>query len=500
MSDLKIYESKTLILAMNERVKDYQCLIEQLDSLSAAFHEIVQLSDFKGKTADAIKGFYLAQIDVINAWKAFIEQHISFIKKVENMLSERNLSGNTLVYVPFLEETLKNTTQKANQIVYEKEQELKRIFHGIDDIISLTAFSSQDYFEQMHNAEKERKDTLDKVYELDYQLAKEYKESESAESYVNQLYQQILRSSNKDGITSPIYFNSKAYHNSEIFLLKKEQLEKWAKETNGIASKGKSDKEDITVFSILGGVGKYAITAQSLTNIALVWGKQVQFLKKEDNEARAVIHTAKWIKGKGINPFFKKLARTMDKSIRNPGPYMKGLMKVDGYIEQIAKAQIFGISKAKSFDHFVKTVVAGVKEDTHGIETSKIPKMITKRIYPLDFALNVAEEGWNLQNEYKKGKLDGKDWAVSGSNIVIKTGATTAGALIGGTIGALGGPAGAAVGTYLGGMAGAWLGDSLASIAEDAIRKGPKAAMKNAGSEMEKSANKGFNWVKGVFK
>lgn len=72
MSSLKIYEASTLLSSMNERIKDYQNLKEQLEALKAAFQEIVHLSDFKGKAADAIKGFYRAQIDVVNAWEDFL--------------------------------------------------------------------------------------------------------------------------------------------------------------------------------------------------------------------------------------------------------------------------------------------------------------------------------------------------------------------------------------------------------------------------------------------
>lgn len=229
MSSLKIYESKTLLSSMKERAKDYQNLKEQLESLKAAFQEIVQLDDFKGKTADAIKGFYRAQIDVVNAWENFIDQHISFLKGVAGSVANRNLSGNTLVHVPFLDETLKKAAQKSNQIVADKEEQLKRIFGNINDIISLKVFSSGEFDHQMHRAEKERKDTIDQVFELDNQLVKEYKRSESAESYAKKLFHQLSVSSQKDGIVSPVHFDSKAYHNSEIYRLKKENQEQGTK-------------------------------------------------------------------------------------------------------------------------------------------------------------------------------------------------------------------------------------------------------------------------------
>jgi hypothetical protein len=225
MSNLKIYEASTLLSAISERIKDYQNLQEQLEDLKEAFQEIVQLSDFKGKAANAIKGFYRAQIDVVNSWEDFINQHLSFFKSVEGSVTERNLSGNTLVHVPFLEENLMKAAKKSYELVSDNERKLKRIFCNIDDIISLDVFSSAEFDHQMYLAEKERKDTLEKVYELDYDLVNRYQKSQPAESYTKLLFQQLLESSTKNGIVSSINFDTKAYRNSEIYQVKKAELE-----------------------------------------------------------------------------------------------------------------------------------------------------------------------------------------------------------------------------------------------------------------------------------
>ncbi|NMD72238.1 hypothetical protein HHO41_18365 [Bacillus sp. DNRA2] len=221
MSYLKIYEASTLLSSINERIKDYQNLQKQLEDLKGAFQEIVQLSDFKGKAAEAIKGFYRAQMDVVHAWEDFIDQHLSFLKSVEGAVSERNLSGNTLVHVPFLEETLMKAAKKSTEIVSEKKSELNRIFCNIDDIISLDVFSSTEFDHQIYLVEKERKDTLEKVHELDYDLVNRYKMSQPAETYAKLLFQQLLQSSTKNGAILPIHFDKKAYHNSEIYRAKK---------------------------------------------------------------------------------------------------------------------------------------------------------------------------------------------------------------------------------------------------------------------------------------
>ncbi|WP_246140949.1 hypothetical protein [Bacillus marasmi] len=73
----------------------------------------------------------------------------------------------------------------------------------------------------MNLAEKERKDTLEKVHELDYNLVNQYQKSQPAESYAKLLFHQLLQSSTKNGAISPIHFNTKAYHSSEIYRVKK---------------------------------------------------------------------------------------------------------------------------------------------------------------------------------------------------------------------------------------------------------------------------------------
>jgi len=238
MSDLKIYESKNLIAAMEERASDYRKLKEQLEPLKKAFRKIVNLTDFQGKAADAIKGFYQAQIDVVDAWECFLDTYIAFLDDTERAAEELNLSGNTVVQVPFLQEVLWKTDRKSNDIVSEEEETLTRIFYKIDDLISLNVFSREAVDQKMHQAEKERKDTIEKVHQLDRHLVKEYQVSETQENYALQLFMQLMESSRKNGAISPIYFDSEAYHNSEIYQLK-DEVEKRAKEY--LAFKEKQD-------------------------------------------------------------------------------------------------------------------------------------------------------------------------------------------------------------------------------------------------------------------
>ncbi|MBO1511189.1 T7SS effector LXG polymorphic toxin [Metabacillus bambusae] len=59
-------------------VKSQECinLREQLEQVKRKCNDIVTLDDqFQGKGADAIKNFYRAQIDVVEAWLRLIDRH-----------------------------------------------------------------------------------------------------------------------------------------------------------------------------------------------------------------------------------------------------------------------------------------------------------------------------------------------------------------------------------------------------------------------------------------
>ncbi|WP_079506502.1 hypothetical protein [Mesobacillus jeotgali] len=272
-----------------------------------------------------------------------------------------------------------------------------------------------------------------------------------------------------------------------------------ATKVSGKGSKQKKAIED-SIFEFLEKYGNTAVYSQSAIATLLILGKQIRIQEKIGHRGRAVIHTANWIKGKGNNEFFKKLARRMDQSIRNPGRVMKTLMTADRLLEKVTRAQMIGISKAKSFPHFLKAVITGIDDGVHGIETSKIPRMIAKRVYAIDAVFNTAQEGVGLYREHQKGTLDGKDVAVAASNVIIKSSATAAGAIIGGTVGALLGPGGAAVGSFMGGSGGIWLGDKVAGFSEKVIREGPSEAIKDVGNSAKNKLDKGFNWAKDLFK
>lgn len=212
-----IYESQTLVSAMQTRVGQYKDLKEQLTELKKGFESIVHLDDeLQGQGAEAIKGFYKAQIDVVDSWLRLINRHVAFLSGIQGDTIEANLSE-TVVTVPFLEEELTNATRNSKEMVTAQKNDLKKILAGIDDIIQLKPFSDDAFFENIEKAETKRTQTIDKVNEIDHKWTTEYAKSEADQAAVAALMEQLKISSTRGGVVSPLYFNAAAYKNSEAY-------------------------------------------------------------------------------------------------------------------------------------------------------------------------------------------------------------------------------------------------------------------------------------------
>lgn len=212
-----IYESQTLVSAMQTRVGQYKDLKEQLTELKKGFESIVNLDDeLQGQGAEAIKGFYKAQIDVVDSWLRLFNRHVAFLSGIQGDTIEANLSE-TVVTVPFLEEELESASRNSKEMVTAQRNDLKKILAGIDDIIQLEPFSDDAFFENIEKAETKRTETIDKVNEIDHKWTTEYAKSEEDQAAVTALMEQLKVSSTRGGVVSPLYFNAAAYKNSEAY-------------------------------------------------------------------------------------------------------------------------------------------------------------------------------------------------------------------------------------------------------------------------------------------
>jgi predicted ribonuclease toxin of YeeF-YezG toxin-antitoxin module len=178
---------------MEVRLQEYNHIRKQLEQVKRKCNDIVNLDEqFQGKGADAIKGFYRGQIDVVEAWLRLIDRHIAFLNGIQGSTDEKELSGNIVVHLPLLEDELVHHIRNQKEMVAIQQDELQKIFNRIDDLIPLNAFSTNSFDDNIEKADKDRKDTIDAVNQLDQELTSEYKLSESDEQYVITLFQQLI--------------------------------------------------------------------------------------------------------------------------------------------------------------------------------------------------------------------------------------------------------------------------------------------------------------------
>jgi predicted ribonuclease toxin of YeeF-YezG toxin-antitoxin module len=227
---VKVFEAKTLIDSMEARSKQYQELREKLEQLKQICQNVVNLDEnLKGKGATAIKGFYQAQIDVLEAWLRLVNKQIAFFDGIEGTTEDRNLDGDTVIHLSFLENELPIADNLADEMVSTQRSELDKIFKRIDDLVELEAFLKDRFEAKMDRAEKLRRDTIGTMENLDNELKTEYQLTEGDEQYAITLFRQLQESSSQGAQFSPIHFNAKAYKTSEVYQLKK-QVEQHAKE------------------------------------------------------------------------------------------------------------------------------------------------------------------------------------------------------------------------------------------------------------------------------
>ncbi|MGE7780487.1 T7SS effector LXG polymorphic toxin [Peribacillus sp. NPDC097264] len=223
---MTIFEAKPLKSAVKSRAKQYEDLKGQVETLKKEFQGIVDLDEeLAGAGATAIKNFYRAQVEVANAWIELFTTQISFLKGIPAILEEADLSGETVVEVPFLEGEVTHGLSNAKSMVNQQANDLQKIFQNIDDILPLTVFKQEDFHEKMEKAEKEKNDTIKKVHEVDNKLVEEYQVTEAQESVAISLFQALLEATSQDGTVSPMNFNQSAFQASQAYQVKDEVAE-----------------------------------------------------------------------------------------------------------------------------------------------------------------------------------------------------------------------------------------------------------------------------------
>ncbi|MED3759582.1 polymorphic toxin type 15 domain-containing protein [Peribacillus frigoritolerans] len=220
---MKIYEAETLTAATKSRAKQYEDLKKEVAALKKEFQGIVGLdNEFQGAGATAIKSFYEAQIEVADAWMELFTTQISFLEGIPGSLEEADLSGNTVVEVPFLDGEVSNGINQAKSLVDEQANDLQKILNSIDDILPLDMFDQKDFNEKITLAGHRLDDTVTKVENIDRQLVEEYDVSVGQENVAVGLFRALLDATKQDGNVSPMTFDQSAFKSSDLYQVKDE--------------------------------------------------------------------------------------------------------------------------------------------------------------------------------------------------------------------------------------------------------------------------------------
>ena len=269
---------------MESRAKEYDTLRIQFRELRTSFRDIINLDDFKGKTAESVKGFYRAQIDVVDAWLDFIDLQEAFLKGIKGLANDVDLGEDTLVHLPFLDNDLKNSENRARQIVDGQEQALQDIFSGIEDIMSIEPYSTKRFDKHIDEATKKRKETKEKVESLDQTLVEHYEQSKYHENIIVGLISELYQASMQGGEVNPLYFNEDTYRNSDIHTAKEEAKKitaeyiSWQDElekARELENRSFGEKTWDTICTFTGEVTGYYDMKRATTGIGPVTGEEL---------------------------------------------------------------------------------------------------------------------------------------------------------------------------------------------------------------------------------
>ncbi|MGD7007019.1 pre-toxin TG domain-containing protein [Metabacillus sp. 84] len=133
-------------------------------------------------------------------------------------MSDYTIGEGTRVTVPFLEEQLESGSKKSKDLVAAQQEDIAKILEGIQDLVPLTAFSTETFDEKMKKADEKRAETVEAVNTLDDQvMAPAYLDGVTKAMMTIQIgYGAIIEATVQGGTAQPMNFSVEAYKKHDV--------------------------------------------------------------------------------------------------------------------------------------------------------------------------------------------------------------------------------------------------------------------------------------------